>query len=216
MFTIRWCINTPRARETKKSCSDEIYLWRDCLKFYTPGEYLTVDENLEVFPGVHFANIFWVNRKIWHKNVCFRGRKNISYANLHMYSDEQPNGKFLQSNKAFDVVDRLLPPISKSNTNITFDNWFTSSSLMLHLQRNHKLISTDTWTKIKKEIAPNSITYSTKFAFQKYVTFISYIPQLFNVVPVKSSVHFIIKECLIFINIVYTYLIPWYRKLVFA
>lgn len=169
----------------------------NCKNTYTPNEYLTIDEKLEAFRGRCSFRQYIPNKpaKYGIKIYAMVDAKNFYTVNLEIYPGKQPEGPFLQSNKAFDVVDRLVHPISKSHRNITMDNWFTSIPLVTHLQQNHKLTSTGTLRKNKKEIPPNFITtrrkevYSTQFAFQKDMTLISYMPKRSKVVLVLSSLH---------------------------
>ncbi|CAH2085721.1 unnamed protein product [Euphydryas editha] len=169
----------------------------NCKYTYTPSKYLTIDEKLEAFRGRCSFRQYIPNKpaKYGIKMYALVDVKNFYTVNLEIYPGKQPDGPFLQSNKAFDVVDRLVQPISKSNRNITFDNWFTSVPLMTHLQKNHKLTSTGTLRKNKKEIPPRFITtrgkeiYSTQFAFQKDITLVSYIPKKSKVMLVLSSLH---------------------------
>lgn len=51
--------------------------------------------------------------------------------NLEIYPGRQSAGPYDFSNKAFDVVNRLVAPISKTNSNVTFDKWFKRYPLML-------------------------------------------------------------------------------------
>ena len=169
----------------------------NCKNTYTPSKYLTIDEKLEAFRGRCSFRQYIPNKpaKYGIKIYALVDAKCFYTVNLEIYPGKQPDGPFLQSNKALEVVDRLVQPVSKSSRNITFDNWFTSIPLMTHLQQNHKLTSTGTLPKNKKEIPPKFIStrgkevYSTQFAFQKDLTLVSYIPKKSKVVLVLSSLH---------------------------
>lgn len=45
---------------------------------------------------------------------------------MEIYADIQPEGPYEVSNKAFDVVMRLVQHIEGSGKNATGDNWFSS------------------------------------------------------------------------------------------
>lgn len=95
---------------------------------------------------------------------------------MEIYAGKQPSGPYQTSNKPFDVVDRIVQPVSKSCRNITFDNWFTSYELVLHLLKEHRITSVGTVRKNKWQIPPKfANTHATEisssiFGFQKNIT----------------------------------------------
>ncbi|XP_028174325.1 uncharacterized protein LOC114362938 [Ostrinia furnacalis] len=140
----------------------------NCDNAYAPSKYLTIDEKLE----------------------AFRGR-----CPFRQHIPKKPAKYGIKINEAFDIVDRLVQPISNSYRNVTFDNWFTSIPLMTHLQQNHKLTATGSLRKDKREIPTSFVTarrkevYSSQFAFQNDMTLVSYVPKKSKVILVLSSLH---------------------------
>lgn len=68
------------------------------------------------------------------------------------YGKQQPHGSFNISNKATDVVLRLVQPISQSSLNVTVDNFFCSIPLWDELAQVHKLSNVGTVRKNKREL----------------------------------------------------------------
>ena len=55
---------------------------------------------------------------------------------VEIYCGKQQIGPFFQSNKAMDIVKRLMAPILNSNRNLTTDNFYTSYELAHYLLDN--------------------------------------------------------------------------------
>lgn len=102
--------------------------------------------------------------------------------NLEIYSGKQPVGPYALRNKAFGIVDRLVAPISKTNRNVTFDNWFTSYPLMLHLLGVHKLTSTGT-------VRRNKVELRNEMLVSKTTSLWSHVCQKSKEVLVMSTLH---------------------------
>ncbi|CAK9809239.1 PiggyBac transposable element-derived protein 4 [Anthophora plagiata] len=155
-----------------------------CQKAYIPHEYMTIDEMLLAFRGRCGFRVYIPSKpaKYGIKIQALVDVKSFYTFNLEVYAGKQPTGPYAVSNKAFDVVERLVQPISQSNRYFTFDNWFTSHELMLHLLTNHRLTSTGTVRKNKRCI-PNALLKTGKepgsslFCFQEDVTLVSYAPE---------------------------------------
>ncbi|CAB3260710.1 unnamed protein product [Arctia plantaginis] len=117
------------------------------------------------------------------KIIALVDAKTFYITNLEIYAGKQPDGPYAKSNKPFDVVDRIVQPVSKTNRNITFDNWFTSYELVLHLLKEHQLTSVGTVRKNKMQIPPEFTRtrgkeiYSSTFGFEKDVTIVSHSPK---------------------------------------
>ncbi|XP_045449984.1 piggyBac transposable element-derived protein 4-like [Melitaea cinxia] len=168
-----------------------------CQENYDPSEYLTIDEKLDSFRGRCVFVQYMPNKpaKYGLKSYLLVDAKSFYIVNLELYAGTQPPGPYNKSNKPFDVVDKLVQPISQSSRNITFDNWFTSYPLTQHLLSHHKLTSVGTIRKNKREI-PASISnargrdiHSSEFIFQKDTTLVSYVPKKNKVVLVISTMH---------------------------
>lgn len=71
--------------------------------------------------------------------------------NLEIYPGQQPNRPYKLSNSGFNVVDRLITPISETRRNITCDNWLSSIPLTKHLLYKHKLTMVGTLKKKTKK-----------------------------------------------------------------
>nr|CAH7748238.1 unnamed protein product [Callosobruchus chinensis] len=146
---------------------------------YTPSEYLTIDEKLEAFRGRCAFRQFMPNKP----------------ARYEVYVGAQPDGPFSVSNKPFDVALRLIKPISGTGRNVTFDNWFTSYELLLHLLKYHNLTAVGTLRKNKAQIPPNFLKtrgreeLSSTFGFQENILITSYVPRKNKVVLLMSTFH---------------------------
>ncbi|CAK1598285.1 unnamed protein product [Parnassius mnemosyne] len=171
----------------------------NCKKSYVLGEYVTIDEMLLAFRGRCKFRQYIPTKpaKYGIKVLAMVDAQNFYIFNLEIYAGKQPEGPFSVNNKPFDVVNRLVLPISKTGRNVTFDNWFTSYELVSHLLNEHKLTSVGTVRK-NKRVLPNKFlktsdrdadVYSSKFGFQKDITLVSYIPKKKKVVLLISSLH---------------------------
>lgn len=169
----------------------------NCRTTYSPGEYLTIDEMLVAFRGRCKFRQYIPSKpaKYGIKIIALVDATNFYILNLEIYPGKQPAGPFTASNKPFDVVNRIVGPISKSNRNLTFDNWFTSYDLVQHLLNEHKLTSVGTLRKNKKQIPAAFIktrgvdVFSSRFGFQKDITLVSHVPKKNKVVLLMSSLH---------------------------
>ncbi|XP_041986312.1 piggyBac transposable element-derived protein 4-like [Aricia agestis] len=171
----------------------------NCKQSYIPGEYVTIDEMLLAFRGRCKFRQYIPSKpaKYGVKILAMVDAKKFYILNLEIYAGKQPVGPFAVSNKPFDVVNRLVQPISKTGRNVTFDNWFTSFELVSHLLNEHKLTSVGTVRKNKRQIpkefintrSRNALIYSSKFGFQKDVTLVTHIPKKNKVVILMSSLH---------------------------
>ncbi|XP_047543237.1 piggyBac transposable element-derived protein 3-like [Vanessa atalanta] len=167
-----------------------------CQKAYTPNEYMTIDEMLFAFRGRCGFRVYILSKpaKYGIKVQALVDAKSFYTVNLEVYAGKQPTGPYFVSNKAYDVVDRLVQPISCTNRNITFDNWFTSYELVVHLLNEHKLTSTGTVRNNKRCIPAAFLKTgkapgSSMFGHQKDVSMVSYAPKKHKVVIVMSSLH---------------------------
>ncbi|XP_053964402.1 piggyBac transposable element-derived protein 4-like [Anastrepha ludens] len=169
----------------------------NCQIVYTPSEYTTIDEQLPSFRGRCSFRQYMPNKpnKYGLKIYALVDAKSFYVINLEIYPGKQPTGPYALSNKAYDVVDRLVAPISKTNRNVTFDNWFTSYPLMLHLLKEHRLTSTGTVRKNKPDIPSQMLQTrnreipSTVFGFQKDISLLSHVPKKNKVVLLMSTLH---------------------------
>lgn len=157
----------------------------NCRACYTPSAYLTIDEKLEAFRGRVSFKQYIPNKpaKYGLKIYALVDARTYYLVNMEVYVGTQPEGPFRVSNKPEDLVLRLIDPVSGTNRNITFDNFFTSYSLMNKLLKDHKLTSVGTVRKNKREIPTALLNVGQRdvnnslFAFQENFTAVSYIPK---------------------------------------
>lgn len=168
----------------------------NCKNSYVPSDCLTIDEMLIAFRGRCKFRQYIPSKpaKYGLKIIALVDARNFYIKNLEIYAGKQPDGPYSSSNKPFDIVDRIVQPISKTNRNVTFDNWFTSYELVHHLLSKHKLTSVGTLRKNKKQIPPEftkarKCVFTSQFAFQKDITLVSHIPKKNKVVLLISSLH---------------------------
>lgn len=172
-------------------------LVNNCAKIYIPNDNLTIDEMLVAFRGRCKFKQYIPSKpaKYGLKIISLVDATSFYTINMEIYAGKQPSGPYKVSNKPFDVVDRIVQPVSKSCRNITFDNWFTSYELVLHLLKEHKLTSVGTLRKNKTQIPPKFTNTrareisSSIFGFQKDITIVSHVPKKNKVVLLMSSLH---------------------------
>ena len=73
---------------------------------------------------------------------------------IEIYARKQPEVPYKLSNSSADVVKRLTQPISHTGRNVTFDNWFTSVTLVEKILKEHTV---GTIRKNKREVRPEFI-----------------------------------------------------------
>lgn len=164
-------------------------------KHYVPSENLTIDEMLLSFRGRCPFRVYIPNKpaKYGIKIQALVDAEKFYILKLEIYAGKQPPGPYQLSNKAFDIVSRLVEPITKTNRNLTFDNWFTSYPLMIHLLKDHSLTSVGTVRKNKTSVPEifkkGTEVNSSRFGFQNDITLVSYVPKKNKVVLVMSTLH---------------------------
>lgn len=169
----------------------------NCQQAYTPGEFLTIDEKLESFRGRCAFRQYIPNKpaKYGIKIQAMVDSRTFYVLNMEVYAGTQPDGVYQLSNKPVDIVQRLVAPISGSNRNITFGNWYTSYELVTILRESHNLMSVGTLRKNKREIPKTLLevkqrqSTSSMFGFQKHTTMVSYVPKKGKNVILLSSLH---------------------------
>lgn len=120
--------------------------------------------------------------------------KSFYTGNLEIYAGKQPTGPYSVSNMAYDVIERLVQPVSDTNGDITVDNWLTNHELMGHLLNEHRLTTAGTIRKNKSVISAgflkiSRVPESFMFGHQKNVSMVSYVPKINEVFMVMSSIH---------------------------
>lgn len=168
----------------------------NCQKYYTPGEFLTVDEQLVGFRGRCCFRQYIPSKpaKYGLKVFALVDSKTAYTINMEPHVGTQPNGPYQVGNSAEEVVLRLVKPVQGSNRNITGDNWFTSLSLVNKLKEK-KLTYVGTIRKNRKEIPIELLPskqrklHSSIFGYQKDCTIVSYCTKPSAAVLLLSSMH---------------------------
>lgn len=168
----------------------------NCLKKYSPGEFVTIDEKLEAFRGRCSFIQYIPNKpaKYGIKVYALCDSKTFYTYNFEVYCGKQPEGPYQVSNKPQDVVLRLSSPIWGSGRNITVDNWYGSIPLVQALFEK-KITCLGTLKKNKTEIPvefqPNKrkTVLSTLAGFQKNITLISHVTKK------KTSALYLYQAC---------------------
>lgn len=169
----------------------------NCQAVYTPSQYLTIDEKLEMFRGRCSFRQYMPNKpaKYGLKVHALVDARTHYLVNMEVYVGKQPDGPFNVSNSPKDIVDRLVTPVSKTNRNITLDNWYTSYELFEKLRSDHKLTAVGTIRKNKRQIPEAFLKVkdreinSSMFGFQENFTLVSYVPKKGKNVLLMSSLH---------------------------
>ena len=164
------------------------------LRYYTPHEYLTVDEQLVPFrgrcsfkqylpskPDKYGMKIFW---------ICDASTFYPLKAKPYLGKE----GDVPQRGLAQKVVLDLSMPFNNSGRNITMDNYFTDMSLTVTLLQNGlTLVGTVRKNKtfIPQDFLPSRRreVYSSTFGFLRNITLMSYVPKKNKAVLILSSMH---------------------------
>ncbi|XP_046575728.1 piggyBac transposable element-derived protein 4-like [Haliotis rubra] len=163
-------------------------------RFYSPGAYLTVDEQLVPFrgrcgfkqyipskPDKYGLKIFWiVDAKTFYP--------------LKAYPYIGKEAGRVQVGLGEKVVMDLARPYARSGRNITMDNYFTSLNLALNLQKDQlTLVGTvrSNRTFVPAEFLPKRAreVESSIFGFRETATMVSYVPKKSKAVILLSTMH---------------------------
>ena len=187
---------TARRAEDKLAPIREIFdeINKLLLKYYTPHEYLTVDEQLVPFwgrcpfkqylpskPDNYGMEIFW---------VC--DAKTFYPLKPKPYSGKQGNAP--QPGLAQNVVLGLSAPFNNTGRNIPMDNYFTDMALAINLLQNG-LTLVGTVRKNKTFLPPSFLpsrrreVHSSNFEFMRNMTLMSYVPKINKAVLILSTMH---------------------------
>ena len=158
---------------------------QNCLRNYSPSEFVTIDEMLVAFRGRCPFRQYIPNKpaKYGIKIQAMADARTYYTCKMEVYAGKQPDGPFKVDNSSFAVVTRLISEISGSGRNVTFDNWYTTYPLVVSLLHDHKLSAVGTLRKNKREIpdeflsVKNRAACDSMFGFGDNVTLVSYVPQ---------------------------------------
>lgn len=166
----------------------------NCCKYYSPSEYVTIDETLLGFRGRCPFKTYIPSKpdKYGLKIISACDARTFYFMGGIPYI-----GKTLQQRKDVPLpthyVLELTKPIWGTKRNITVDNWFCSYQLAEELG-NKQLTLVGTLRKNKPQVPPlmfeNAPVNSSKFLYQDDKTLLSYTPKKNKKVLVLSSMHF--------------------------
>ena len=153
----------------------------NCQKFYIPGSYVTIDENLEPFRGHCLFSQYMPKKPVRYgiKIFALVHARTFYACKLEIYTGIQHQGPYYVNNSSVEVVKRLTENLN-SGRNVTVDKWYTSYELAKYLlQKNITLVGTISKNKreIPKEFLNNKNhkMHTSLFAFQKDITLMSYV-----------------------------------------
>lgn len=164
--------------------------------YFVPSAEMTLDEQLIAFRG-RCAFRQYIPSKPAKYGIKIFALVDVHYPytfNLEIYAGQQPEGPFRFSNERHDVVMRMVQPVLGKNMNITMDNWFSSLRVAKQLFENGTTM-VGTVRKDKREVprelrvATGNPPFSSRFAFHKPCTMVSYVPKPNKVVILMSTMH---------------------------
>jgi len=169
----------------------------NCQKNYTPGNNLTIDEQLLGFRGKFSARVYIPSKPARYgiKILSLNDSKNFYLYNAIPYT-----GK-VQPERAESVptffVRCLSEPIHDSGRIITCDNWFSSVECFKKMLESHDLRMIGTLRKNKRQI-PESFKRTAsagimRVGYDGKLSLTSYCPKKNKVVLVLSSMHKSVK-----------------------
>jgi len=175
----------------------------NCKANYVPSEFVTIDEMLVAFRGKCSFRQYIPSKpaKYGIKIHAMCDAKTFYVYNMEIYAGLQPEGPYKTDkvyNSSIAVVTRLISTISQSARNVTFDNWYTSYSLVESLLHDHNLTAVGTLRKNKREIPKEFLDIKKRpicdsmFGFRDELTLVSYTPKSKNKkknVVLISSMH---------------------------
>ncbi|XP_063924587.1 piggyBac transposable element-derived protein 4-like [Zophobas morio] len=174
---------TARNREDKFSPIREIWeeFESNCTKYYTPHEYVTIDEQLLGFRGNCPFRVYIASKpdKYGLKIVTMCDSRTF-----YMVSAIPYIGKEVRANAEplpHYYVKKLSESIHGTGRNITMDNWFTSIPLADNMVNNYNLTIVGTLRKNKKEVPSsflankNKEALTSQFAFDQKKTWFTHI-----------------------------------------
>ncbi|GBP12708.1 PiggyBac transposable element-derived protein 4 [Eumeta japonica] len=172
-----------------------------CQAVLAIGSCACIDEMLLAFRGRCRLKMFMPKKptKYGIKIQCLTNARSGYLLNAYIYQGKDSDGlhllrEYQTLKKPTQAVMRLIPPIERSNRNITFDNWYTSIELIDSLKKK-QLTGVGTLRKNQKEIPPEFLATrhrnvdSTVFGFTKDITMSSYVLIKNKAVITVSSIH---------------------------
>lgn len=187
-----------RQKSDKLAAVREMYtIFNDnCMKNYSPSEFVTIDEMLCAFRGrCGFIQYMPAKpAKYGLKLYALCDAKTFYVYNFEIYCGKQKPGQFLVSNKPYDIVMRLIEPLKTTKRNLTTDNYYGSYPLAQELLKKGITLVT-TLKKNKTDIPPGFLpnpkrkVKSSLFGYQDECTLVSYVPKKNKAVILLSTLH---------------------------
>lgn len=166
---------------------------KNCENNYTPGAYVTIDEQLLSFRGRCPFKIYIPNKpdKYGIKIIMLCDSKTFYVFSAIPYIGKERR----DTTEALPTqyVLRLCKNLYGTNRNVTMDNWFSSSDLAEKLlQKNLTMVGT--LRKNKSDIPPEFLKKkknvpSSDFAFDENKTLVSFSPKPNKIVLLLSTFH---------------------------
>ncbi|XP_039277065.1 piggyBac transposable element-derived protein 4-like [Nilaparvata lugens] len=172
----------------------ELFL-KNCRAYYTPSEYVTVDETLLSFRGRCIFRMYMKNKpdKYGLKIVSLCDAKTYYFLGGIPYLGKERR-EIENVSKPTSYVLNLVDSLKNSNRNVTTDNWFTSCELADKLT-SKKLTLVGTMRKNKREIPPEFLetkgapVMSSRFLYDPEKMMVSFTPKKNKNVILLSSMH---------------------------
>lgn len=168
----------------------------NCKKHYTPGDTMTIDEQLLAFRGNCPFRMYIPKKpsKYGIKIIMACDSKTYYMCNAITYQGKNGDTRERPGTLATKATMTLMEPYLDAGRNLTVDNWFTSLPLLKELHaRNTTLVG----TMRKKGYVPNAMLEKKKdrpvntsaFLFQENAVLLSYKPKKNKIVLLMSSKH---------------------------
>lgn len=169
----------------------------NCKKYYKPGSYVTIDEQLVAFRGRCGFKMYIPSKpnKYGIKIIMLCDSSTSYMVDAEVYTGK---GSVPADTPAADYyVDKLTASIRGTQRNVTMDNWFTNIPLVNRLFEERKLTVVGTIRKNKRELPKEFIDLkfsgrkekSSIFLYDKNCTILSYMPKKNKIVTLASSMH---------------------------
>lgn len=189
-------------RDTRRS-SDKFADFRDlwigfeknCSNYYTPSQYITVDETLLSFRGRCPFKMFIPNKpdKYGLKIISICDARTFYFLGGIPYIGKETSKKKSDLSLPTQYVLRLTQSMNGTNRNITTDNWFSSYELAEKLKKR-KLSFVGTLRKNKPQIPESMLraapAMTSRFLYQDDKMLVSFSPKKNKKVILISSMHF--------------------------
>jgi len=169
----------------------------NCKSNYTPGENLTIDEQLLGFRGKFSTRVYIKSKPARYglKILLLNDSRTFYMCNAISYTD-RINPERAESVPTY-FVRNLSKPIHGSGRVITCDNWFSSVECFKKMFESYNVRMIGTLRKNKRQVLESfkrtASTGTIRIGYDGNLTLTSYCPKKNKVVLVLSSVHKSVK-----------------------